>query len=119
MSRNDHNPRWVFERGMTGILLFFRGSVVKMVEEVAVVVRDLWTLALIIHLIRPFVVTTRDEIANLTCSRRTPREASTTCIELVLFTDILIGASSFQWASQLPRETINVGILACSRSPVS
>lgn len=46
MSRNDHNPRWVFERGMTGILLFFRGSVVKVVEEVAVVVRDLWTLAL-------------------------------------------------------------------------
>ena len=32
---------------MAGILLFFRGSVVKVVEEVAVVVRDLGTLGLI------------------------------------------------------------------------
>ena len=65
-----------------------------MVEEVAVVVRDLGTLgslALIIHLVRPFVVTARDEIANLTCSWRAPQEGSTTCVELVLFTDILMG----------------------------
>ena len=32
---------------MTGILLFFRGSCVKVVEEVAVVVRDFGTLALV------------------------------------------------------------------------
>ena len=93
MSRNDHNPRWVFERGMTGILLFFRGSVVKVVE-VAVVVRDLWTLALVSAYYSPgtaFRRHNKDEIANLTCSWRTPQEASTTCIELALFTDILMG----------------------------